>query len=128
MGKSILAAAVVSLMAGCGSSTVPQRLPEPSDICGRRIITRNELGEKWPLTVDSGEISRTRIGACFFTHNGVKYALNGIARGGIPRNGSEEITPIWRPNPEYAKYQQPGQSIVRIDIGDLIAEARKLCR
>jgi Protein of unknown function (DUF2511) len=52
-------------------------------------VTRQELGNRWPLTVESGRVNCDH-GALVFAHHGTIYALNGVALG----KGCLRIDPI----------------------------------
>jgi hypothetical protein len=84
---------------------------------GRKLVTvtAEQLGDAWPLVVDSVGVRRC-YGACLVVeHNGVSYALNGLAT----TKGFKEIEPIWKWNP-----LKPG---CRMDIGPLLGLVRKVC-
>lgn len=54
-------------------------------------IHKSELGDKWPLKVSGGTLSRDG-NAVFFETSGIRYALNGVAS----HLGGKDIGPIWR--------------------------------
>lgn len=69
-------------------------------------VSRAELGDKWPLTVDEGLLTCDKKGALrvivFFEGKdgrGRMYAVNGAARTHF-KNVEMEIGPIWKPQPE----------------------------
>ena len=68
----------------------------PPANANRRKVTKEEFGDKWPLTVDEGEIEciqkSPRISIRLFHHGGKTYALNGIAQS----LGYPPIDPIWK--------------------------------
>ena len=74
----------------------------------------------WPLTVGGGVLECVDEAVFIATDDGRKWPLNGLARTVHAQFGAEPATePIWRENPEL-----PG---TRINIGPLIAHARRLC-
>lgn len=94
---------------------VEQEKPVPVDR-HRRKVTKEEFGDKWPLTVDEGEIECKDKFIRLFHHGGKTYALNGIAKS----RGFKPIDPIWKDNPEL------GDGF-KINIGPLLEAAGKLC-
>jgi hypothetical protein len=56
-----------------------------------RQVTRQELGNRWPLIVESGHVDCVS-GALVFRHDGTTYALNGTALS----KGYPGIDPIWK--------------------------------
>lgn len=90
--------------------------PLPSN---RRFISREELGDKWPLTVDSGEIE-CRPGTVIVFHSGGKtYAVNG---GAISRNQWPRIDAIW------ASANDPLVPQLKKNMGPIIDAGRDLCK
>jgi hypothetical protein len=81
-------------------------------------ISRDDVGESWPLVVDEGVLGcdgSGGVGAATFTTGGTTYALNGIALDrGIP-----DIDPIWAPDPNIEG--------MKMDIGGLTRRALELC-
>ncbi len=78
-------------------------------------ISREEYGENWPFTVDSGRLECWRGPAAVFVTDGTVYQLNGVAK----QMGHAPIDPIWRDNPAI-----PG---TKISLGPVIQRALKLC-
>ncbi len=78
-------------------------------------ISREEYGENWPFTVDSGRLECWRGPAAVFVADGTVYQLNGVAK----QMGHAPIDPIWRDNPAI-----PG---TKISLGPVIQRALKLC-
>lgn len=82
-------------------------------------ISRESMGDKWPLTVDSGVVAcdgTSTYGAVTFTANGVTYGVNGAAlQQGLPK-----IDPIWSDDPSI-----PG---TKINIGPIIDAGLALCK
>jgi hypothetical protein len=79
------------------------------------LLTKEQLGENWPLTVDSIRVDCIDAYAAVAYHGNVTYALNGLANS----RGFAEIEPIWRPNPKLEG--------TRINIGPLIDAALRQC-
>lgn len=79
------------------------------------------MGERWPLTVEEGEIEcRGGIALLFTPPGGPTYALNGTAqdlRYGI------DVHPIWAP----AHDADEAALGLKQNIGDLMERARALC-
>ena len=82
---------------------------------GSREVTRADLGEEWPLTVDAGTLECSRGLIYTFTADGKTWAVNGTAAA----RGYADIEPIWAPNPNIPE--------AKIDIGPLIDLAKSLC-
>ncbi len=66
----------------------------------RRKVSKAEFGDKWPLTVDEGEIECRDTYFRLFHHGGRTYALNGLAKDRAKEHGWLEIKPIWKDNLE----------------------------
>jgi hypothetical protein len=87
------------------------------------LISRTDLGDAWPLTVDTGVLScigRKGVGLVTFTVDGVTYAVNGLAKQG---GRWESIDAIWIDDPNI-KVEPP----VKKNIGPLIERGLALCR
>jgi hypothetical protein len=88
------------------------------------LITRTDLGKKWPLTVDYGVVAcqnKTAGGqrltiATFNGPDGTVYALNGAAKS---HTDAAAIDPIWAPSPDVEG--------LKIGIGPLIDQALTFC-
>lgn len=100
------------------NATARPQLPEFNT--HRRKVSKTELGDGWPLTVDEGEIECRDNLFRLFHHGGKTYALNGIAKSHAKKNGWLEIQAIWKDNPKL------GDGF-KIDIGPLLEAAGKLC-
>ena len=84
---------------------------------GRRV-RQQELGDRWPLTVESGHVDCDH-GALVFRYNGTTYALNMTARGqGHP--GSE---PIWKTVASAGDHRP-----LKVNLTPLIELAREQCK
>jgi len=111
MHRIVILVAPILILCGCDESTTS------SDASHRVRVTESEYGDKWPLTVDSGEIECIDdYFIVFHVTNGKTYALNGAATS----RGFPEIDPIWRDNPNL-----PG---IKINIGPLIGRGLALCK
>ena len=84
-----------------------------------RQVTRQELGGRWPLTVDSGHVDCVS-GALIFRHDGTIYALNGAALG----KGYPGIDPVWKNEVSSLRNRRP----LKVDLTPLIDLARQQCR
>ena len=83
-------------------------------------------GLKWPLTVSAGYLGCEGSAVWFATPDGTTYAVNGAASGRY-----KPIEPIWSADQKMMgelKAAGAGRGpTLRINIGDLIEEGRKLC-
>lgn len=77
-------------------------------------VSASEYGETWPFTFDSGQLGCDRM-AAYVEHDGIKYALNGVARGVAGMHPTEEV---WK------DAATPG---LKVDIGPMIEKALSLC-
>lgn len=99
------------------TSTPPA--PEAEAVDDPAHVSRAELGDEWPLTVEEGMLrcdGAQQIGAVFFETDGRVYPVNGIARG---RSDGPEIDEIWADDPDI-----PG---AKKNIGILIERGLDLC-
>lgn len=116
--KMIALAAMVFMAAALylGSGAwVPRQEFRPEPVVQRtaeywqRFVTKADLGDRWPLTVDDGWVRAYKFPTKItFLHGGREYAVNGIARGG--RSGLPLVEAIWA----------EGDGAPRRDIGPLI--------
>ena len=87
--------------------------------CGgatEKSVSKNEFGDSWPLTVDSGVVECLAGSAVVFKHDGITYQLNGQASN----MGYTKIDPIWKDNPALAG--------TKINIAPLIKLGLGLCK
>lgn len=127
--RAIVALALLVALGGaaCGSSDQTGSKDETTETteapADDGAISRADLGEKWPLTVESGTLACDGVaegaGDVTFTSEGTTYALNGLAKGRAARNGWAEIDPIWADDPDV-----PG---LKVNIGPLIDRGLALC-
>lgn len=96
-------------------TTAPETMPAPPP----GYVSREMLGDEWPLTVEDGTLrcdGPAVAGAIFFQAEGRWYPVNGIARG---RSEGIEIDVIWADDPDI-----PG---AKKHIGVLIERGLELC-
>lgn len=105
------------------TATVQPRVEVPAELQGKPgLVTRTDLGEQWPLTVDYAVLhcQPKEAGgyhlqlATLTAPDGTLYALNGSAKAHTP---AKDIEPIWAPDPA---------TKARISIGPLIDKALTL--
>lgn len=94
------------------------------------IATKSEFeakGLKWPLSVTAGTLGCTNQ-ARWIEIDDVQYGLNGTAS---VERGYSEIDPIWLTDEKMAADLKaagiPNDPPLKVNIGDMIAEAGKLC-
>ena len=86
---------VLAEVGACGGSSAPAA-PTPEAV-EPGFITREEYGDDWPFTVDSGTLScwddplSDRIEVTFDTGDGIEYALNGSAKDAGPPELDETV-------------------------------------
>jgi hypothetical protein len=80
------------------------------------LVTKADLGDKWPFTVDSGYVDCPDGLSAIFRTGNAEYGLNGMATS----RGFAEPDPIWRDDPTI-----PG---AKISIGPMIDLARQECK
>lgn len=86
----------ISTDAPTDAPVTPQPTPTPAG-----FITRAQMGDAWPFTVDSGLLACNDRQHVTFTSGGVVYALNGTAKGAIDAGAPyQPIDAIWRDNPD----------------------------
>jgi hypothetical protein len=124
LALSISIAAALALGA-CGEASSPVPVPVGKPVNKAEF---EQAGLKWPLTVDHGRVGCDAMALWFTTGDGVKYGLNGVANG---MEGYADIEPIWAENEklmgEIRAAGMPDGPIIRVNIGDLIDEASKVC-
>lgn len=88
--------------------------PLPSPTSTKQVITENNLGFMWPLTVDRGTAEcRKGDQAVITVPDGTTYALNERAR----KAGYDDIGPV----------RASGDSGDRVSLGVLLSRTMKLC-
>lgn len=88
----------------------------PTKHTSENQITQANFGDKWPLTVSSGEIQCINQ-MVIFTVQGTIYAVNGTAK---THSNYKDIREIWADSPQ-------GMGLKK-DIGPLINYGLKLCK
>lgn len=63
----------------------------------RGVMVREDLGDKWPLTVDAIRLRCVNGREVVFDAGGTTYALNGTAKG---TKQYADLAPIWRDDPK----------------------------
>lgn len=86
----------------------------------RGEISKDEFGDKWPLTVSSGKVLCLDGSFVLFVGEGGTYAVNGTARSAMKRKGWRDINDIWKADPEYPE--------AKISIGPVLNRGLELCR
>lgn len=97
-------------------ATVNRSAAEVSGSLASVLVTRESMGDSWPLTVDQAHVECLDGRLAVVHANGMTYALNGTAKS----RGYPAVDPIWRANPSI-----PG---TKINIGPLIDIALKQCK
>jgi len=121
-------AAILLSGVSCGQSRdAPDTSPAPPSSRSVSRQTFGAAGLQWPLTVDEATIGCTG-NARWVRVGGTSYGLNGFANVG---RGYRPLESIWavdeRTAAEYARAGIPNDPPVRINVGDMIQEAGKLC-
>lgn len=137
--SALLASAALLLTVSCQEKNQQLSGPDTSQATPENITgawsTRADFESRdldWPLTADQARLGCTDTSR-WAEVGGVKYALNGRAKG----QGYRPIEPVWRIDEEMTQMirdeferrgvSAEGEPPVRIDIGDMIEEAGKLC-
>jgi hypothetical protein len=89
------------------------RLPPPRP---SGDVSRAEFGDKWPLTVEAGELLCIDQAVVLDT-GGITYAVNGTAKDRADASGWQDIEAIWA----------DGDAGLKKDIGPLIERGLALC-
>jgi hypothetical protein len=106
----------ITLFFATGTSCTQSDSSNSRQVPKGRLVTKAELGDKWPFTVDSGYVEcPDSVSAIFRTADAV-YGLNGMATS----RGYAEPDPIRLADPTI-----PG---AMISIGPLIDLARQECK
>jgi hypothetical protein len=108
----------------------------PIPVFGRYDVERAKLGDAWPLAVEDGQLDCKIIRAGGYslqaitiTHDGVIYALNGVAESHLK---ARDIRPIWAAPPAQWITLKSGERVnaapPKINIGKLQDAAKELCK
>lgn len=112
-------------VAGSAEPDAAPPVQVPDDVKGEPgLVTRDDLGTEWPLTVDYAILAcepKTAGGmdlqiATLTAPDGTVYALNGTAKD---HTDYADLAPIWADDPDVEG--------LKINIGPLIDQARALC-
>jgi hypothetical protein len=134
MPKRRIAVLLSVLLSACGTSSQPTdkgtKAAPASVVPDPGAVTRagfEKAGLQWPLTVDHGTMGCTG-NAAWFESGSTRYGLNGFAS---EANGYADIKPIWAEDKEMIRELKAagagGETVIRINIGDMIKEALKQC-
>lgn len=102
------------------SATITETMMSRATERPRGYVEKDDYGEAWPLTVDSGVVECRPGDQIVFIHDGVTYAVNGLARGRMEENGYADVRLIWRDDPSGL---QP-----KVSIAPLILLGLELCQ
>ena len=75
------------------------------DLITQSIITKEQFGERWPLSVNAGIVKCLAIGngSVVFEVDGKTYAVNGTAKGFAKKHNFYPIENIWLDDPGFIK-------------------------
>lgn len=90
--------------------------PAPTSI-PRGYVSRALLGDAWPLSIDEGTIVCDRTAILLRAPDGRLYAVNGTARGQIPKLGWIDVREITLPDPNIAGLIMNVQPIIDQGLG-----------
>jgi len=110
-------AIAVAFSTGCGGGTS----------ANSAHVSKVEMGEDWPLTVDEGTLRCDGPGWVTFEASDSTYAVNGAAKGHSEANGLgwADADEIWAEDSALAGV--PGMAGTKKNIGPLIDRGLKLC-
>jgi hypothetical protein len=108
-------------------------------------ITKNEFGNEWPLSINSGVVKCLPIGngSVVFEAEGKTYAINGTAKGFAKKHNFYSIEDIWLDDPKFlemakeiakaeneplAEVLKSMGSPTKINISPVIDSGLKLCK
>jgi hypothetical protein len=97
-----------------------------------RAVSKSEFeqaGLTWPLSVEAGRIGCDYQERWFQSDDGTRYGLNGTAN---ERRGYADVAPVWLDDERESEALRAAglkgdAAIIKLSIGDMIAEAGKLC-
>lgn len=124
-------------LAGDTPKTEGEAVVEMEDPSARKI-SKQQMAEKWPFTVDSGVLSCVQYGddnvsqGVVFEANGVLYGVNGMAKSFGKNLGYKDIVDIWADDLVFKKEMMAlgvseSKATVKIGIGDVLQAGLKLC-
>lgn len=79
----------------------PPPSPAPTSV-PRGYVSRALMGDAWPLSIDEGTIVCDRTAILLRAPDGRLYAVNGTARGQVPKLGWIDVREITLPDPNIA--------------------------
>ena len=82
------------------------------------LMTQEQLGREWPLTVDQGIVRCEGAGEVYFETGGTAYLVNGTAQGA---SDGPEIDPIWADDTSVQGFK------AKINVGPIIDRGLELC-
>lgn len=112
-------------VSGASESEAAPPVEVPDDVKDEPgLITRTDMGDEWPLTVDYGVVAcendtaggQPLMIATFTGPDGTVYALNGTAQS---HTDAADVEPIWAPDPNLQG--------AKIEISPLIDHALTFC-
>lgn len=116
------AALVATALALAGCSSADGGRAGSGDVDGEPAgyVERDDFGDAWPLTVDSGRVRCEPYETYVFVGpGGTEYALNGLAE----TEGYADIEPIWRDDPD-----PPVEGVdLKVSIDPLMQAASERC-
>ncbi|WP_353885870.1 DUF2511 domain-containing protein [uncultured Deinococcus sp.] len=113
---ALAAGVFLALLIGAAVYAVPK--PSPTT----QTIGVEDLGAKWPLTFERGELAC--LGQAITIKDlasNITYALNGAADGAAREFGWSDVRPVWKDAPT-------SMGIPKLDISPLIDRGLSLCR
>ncbi len=80
-----------------------------SDDKNEKSVSKSEIGDRWPLTVEKGTVKCLSTGEVIFISNGKEYGVNGWAK----TRGYQEINIIQANN--YEAYNKMAEEMAEIE-------------
>lgn len=106
------------------AAAVPQNAVKT--LSGTSSVSRADLGNDWPLTVEKGTLqcfplpANRKLQVVTFAEGGNTYALNGTARSHANAYGYRDIRFVWKPNDSIPGTNMP--------LGALLDRGLALCQ
>lgn len=95
-------------------------------ITNKIYLKKSDFGDKWPVSVDEGELYCTKFGQLYFAikdgHKRIVYAINGTARGRVDNIFIFDIGEIWLDEPG----RQYKKSLIFLDYVHYLCDGDKL--
>ncbi len=108
--KRITYVLLMCALTSCGGSTNVKS----------KKISKTDFGDKWPLTVDEGEVKCVDNLFIVFEADGKTYAVNGAAKDAMGQRRYIDIIEIWKRDPQYPD--------IGMDIGPVLDTGVELCK